>query len=52
MSLKHGDSLLLNQEIKNGKATAKKIKEPGLGEIQDGRLAFPGFLTDIFYLMG
>ena len=29
-----------------------EIKEPGLGEIQDGRLAFPGFLTDIFYLMG
>ena len=50
MSLKHGDSLLLNQEIKNGKATAKKIKEPGLGEIQDGHLAFPSSLTDFIFI--
>ena len=29
-----------------------KIKEPGLWEIQDGHVAFPGSLTDLFYLMG
>ena len=27
-----------------------KIKEPGLWEIQDSRLAFPGSLTDLIFI--
>ena len=49
MSLKHGNSLLLNQEIKNGQTTAK-TKEPGLREIQEGPWAFPGALTDLIFI--
>ena len=48
MSLKHGNSLLLNQEIKNKQQL--KIKEPGLWEIQDDCLAFPGSLTDLIFI--
>ena len=50
MFLKHGNSLLLNQEIKNKQQL--KIKEPGLWEIQDGCLAFPGSLTDLILFDG
>ena len=45
MFLKHGNSLLLNQEIKNKQQL--KIKEPGLWEMQDGHLAFPSSLMDL-----
>ena len=27
-----------------------KIKEPGLWEIQDGHLTFPGSLTDLIFI--
>ena len=27
-----------------------KIKEPGIWEIQDGHLAFPGSLTDLIFI--
>ena len=49
MSWKHGDSLLLNQEIKMDKQQLK-IKEPGLWEIQDSRLAFASSLTDLIFI--
>ena len=39
MSWKHGDSLLLHQQIKNKQQL--NIQDPGLWEIQDGPLAFP-----------
>ena len=49
MFLKHGKSLLLNQEIKMDKQQLK-IKEPGLWETQDSHLAFPGSLIDLIFI--
>jgi len=52
MSLKHGNSLLLNQEIKNGQTTAKNQRAKAMGNPR-WLFGFP-WLPDRphFHLMG